>query len=113
MCGISAAEPGFKTVKIRPYFTDRLEHAGAEVITEQGLVANRWERKDSEMIMDTVIPANTTAEVLIENTSMDQVKESKGDLNGFEGLLKAEEKDGGVLLHVGSGKYQFCWKNIK
>lgn len=109
MCGISAAEPGFKTVKIRPYFTERLEHAGAEVFTEQGLVTNRWERKGGAMIMDTEIPANTNAEIFIENASMGQIKESKGDLNGFEGLLKAEQKEGGVLLHVSSGKYRFYW----
>ena len=109
MCGISAAEPGFKTVKIRPYFTERLEHAGAEVFTEQGLVTNRWERKGGAMIMDTEIPANTNAEIFIENASMGQLKESKGDLNGFEGLLKAEQKEGGVLLHVSSGKYRFYW----
>ena len=109
MCGISAAEPGFTTVKIRPYFTDQLDYAEGKVITKQGTVINRWEHKGNEMIMDTEIPANATAKIFIENTSADNVKESKGNLSGFEGLLDVEEKDGGVLLHVESGAYHFRW----
>ena len=61
------------------------------------------------MIMDTEIPANATAKIFIENTSADNVKESKGNLSGFEGLLDVEEKDGGVLIHVESGAYHFRW----
>ena len=109
MCGISAAEPGFTTVKIRPYFTDQLDYAEGKVITKQGTVINRWEHKGNEMIMDTEIPANATAKIFIENTSADNVKESKGNLSGFEGLLDVEEKDGGVLIHVESGAYHFQW----
>lgn len=110
MCGLSAAEPGFKTIRIRPYFTDRLDYAGATIITEQGLMANRWERKGKEVVMDTLVPANTTAEVFIENTTPEQVKESQGSLTGFEGMLETKAKDGGVLIRIGSGKYQFRWE---
>ncbi len=109
MCGISAAEPGFKTVRIRPYFTERLKFAEGKIVTEQGTVKSRWERTEKGMKLDVTVPANTTAEVFIENTSAGRIQESKGDMSGFEGLLNVKEDEEGVCLHISSGSYQFRW----
>lgn len=112
MCGISAAEPGFRKVKIRPYFTDRLAHVRGRIVTEQGPVLNSWEHCGKDMVMKTEIPANTTGEIFIEHASKENLKETAGDMNGFEGMLNVTEKDGGVLLQVASGSYEFRWTPV-
>lgn len=109
MCGIAPAQPGYRQIVIHPRLSKRLDYAGAKILTEQGIIENRWERQNGQLTMDTVIPANTTAYVLFANTSRDKIYESKGDLDGFEGLMGVDAMENGIRILIGSGDYHFRW----
>lgn len=74
MAGISAKEPGFYTVRIRPYFTPRLQYVAASYQSEQGEIRCRWEEKGTIRILQVHIPANTKAEITLSGASWKEAK---------------------------------------
>ncbi len=109
MAGISAAQPGFTTIRIHPNYTDRLDYVEASYRSEQGEIACRWDHTGATRDLKIRIPANTTAEVFLEGASIDTTKADNEDVNALNGLAQIHEKQNGLLLVLGSGEYAFSW----
>lgn len=110
MSGISAQTPGYRTIQIRPYFTEKLDYVESSYQSEQGEIFSRWERTDEQIIVKICIPANTKAQVILPGATIGTVSADGRllcELNEAEGIQETEE---GLRFMVGSGKYEFSWK---
>ncbi|MFF2487164.1 family 78 glycoside hydrolase catalytic domain [Microbacterium sp. NPDC058062] len=65
IAGLSAAEPGYRVVRIAPKPLARLGHARARHDTPYGPAESGWERIDGGLRVFAEIPANTTALVAL------------------------------------------------
>lgn len=65
VAGIAPLEPGYKTIKIAPQLGQPLTSASASLETAYGKVVSSWKIEDNIFHLETTIPPNTTAQVLI------------------------------------------------
>jgi alpha-L-rhamnosidase len=63
--GLGAAEPGYRSVRVAPRPLPSLESASATHETPYGTASVGWRREGDDVVIDAVVPANTTAEVLL------------------------------------------------
>ena len=57
--------PGYKQIIIKPTIGGRLENAGADYETNYGKISSHWKLINGSLLLDTEIPANTTATIYI------------------------------------------------
>jgi alpha-L-rhamnosidase len=55
--------PGYKHFLIRPLILNQLDWANAELRTPYGTASSAWKRLDGKVVMDVVVPPNTTATI--------------------------------------------------
>lgn len=68
--GIQPAEPGYKTINIRPCFPSGLTWVSAAMDTPQGMVSSRWKRESNDLVELAVeIPPNAEADVWLPGES--------------------------------------------
>jgi len=61
------ANPGYKHFFVRPLIASQLDHAHAELETPYGKASSGWKRKNGKIIMDVVVPPNTSATIEFPN----------------------------------------------
>jgi len=59
--GLAPAEPGYRRLEIRPRPGGGLTHARVRHLTPYGMAECGWEIQDDNLILEVVIPPNTTA----------------------------------------------------
>ncbi len=79
--------PGYKHFFVRPTPGGPLDKAGVELDTPYGKAASRWQIADGKLVMDVVVPANTTATVEVPD-GREAVRVSAGK-HRFEADWKA------------------------
>lgn len=97
--GISAAEPGFKKILMKPAMPEGLAYASADYHCPYGVIKSAWRRGDDGLTWNIEVPANTTALVYIPAGSRVPPAES--------GVRFIKMEDGRAVLEVGSGEYTF------
>lgn len=107
MGGIRPLEPGFKKIKIRPYFTDRLQCVDVSYVSEYGKIRSCWRKSDGKVEMEVEIPDNTTALIFLPGAREKGVYEMGKDVHMAEGVIGVEERVDGVYAEIGSGRYLF------
>lgn len=65
IAGISPLEAGYKTIGIAPQVRSPLTSASASLNVPYGKVSSAWEIKDGLFHLETVIPPNTTAKIIV------------------------------------------------
>ena len=63
VAGLAPAEPGYRTLLVRPRPGGGLTHAGATLRTPYGNAAVRWTRPDDRLVVDVVVPIGSRARV--------------------------------------------------
>ncbi|WP_436789982.1 family 78 glycoside hydrolase catalytic domain [Yinghuangia sp. YIM S10712] len=63
VAGLDAAEPGYRRLRIAPRPGGELTHAHAKLRTPYGDAEVSWRIDGDQLVVDVVIPANTTADV--------------------------------------------------
>lgn len=63
LAGLAPAEPGYRVIRIAPRPLAEFDHASTSHETPYGLASVSWRRVDGSIVVDAVIPPNTTAEV--------------------------------------------------
>lgn len=113
LAGIQPDEeyPGYKHIFIKPYFPKKLDSIEVSIESDYGTVKNTWKKEKNKIIMNIVIPVNTTATVLIPqiddgNVYINGVKSSSLKNVKFEGIV-----DNRSSFRVHSGKYCFEFPN--
>lgn len=103
--GIDAAEPGYKKIRIAPVLDpkSRIKSAEGSLQSPYGKILCRWKKRRRKFNLHVEIPANSTAEIVLPGAkSAESIKES-----GQPFAEKAEKIDGGLLVEIGSGRYEF------
>lgn len=60
-----SAKPGFEHIIIRPHFPDGLQWAKGSFHSVKGKISSSWERDGEQIILQVVVPQNTTATLYI------------------------------------------------
>jgi alpha-L-rhamnosidase len=109
IAGIDTKEeaPGYKQIIIKPTIGGKLQNASADYKTNYGSISSHWKIDNGTVMLDVIIPVNTTATVYIPAASGSTVLESGVPLNRSPALKVADPEPGYVVVNVGSGTYHF------
>jgi len=66
VAGLAPAAPGYRRIRVAPRPLEALQRASARHRTPYGLAEVAWRREGDELVVTALVPANTTAEVLLE-----------------------------------------------
>jgi alpha-L-rhamnosidase len=107
--GIEPASPGFRTVTIKPVFTESLSWARARYNSISGDIVSAWRRDTARpqdgVTLEVTIPANVTA--LVHVPSKGPVLESGKPVEKACGVRLVKHETEGDVYQVGSGHYVF------
>ncbi|MFM9278373.1 glycoside hydrolase family 78 protein [Paenibacillus jiagnxiensis] len=102
----------FKRIRIAPLFgSTLLTHAKASHESMYGRIESGWRVSGSRIEVDVVIPANTTAEIVLKGATRTSVKEDGLALENVEGIHSVAENSEGLFITAGSGSYCFAYEN--
>ncbi|WP_128657773.1 alpha-L-rhamnosidase, partial [Paenibacillus sp. 598K] len=108
--GIDLQEPGYKTIRLQPQWTERLTWVRATLDTMYGELVSAWRREaDGSISLEVSVPVNTTAELLVP-AALAKIAEQGGTAGRIDGLLAVSEQASGegwqTRLTLGSGDYR-------
>ena len=104
--GLAPLEPGWKKIRFSVPLYKNLGFASAGVRTPFGTASISWERFYGYLILCLSVPVSTTALVEIPVKPKGAVLESERSL-ADRGIKVLEEKEGKILIEIGSGLYSF------
>jgi len=99
--------PGYRSFTLRPRPTREVSWCQADYDSPRGRISIHWQTQDDHFAMETTIPANTKATVIIPATDPGSVTESGHPAAQAEGVTLLRTEPGAVILQVGSGIYKF------
>jgi len=112
--GIKPAEPGFKSIIMKPLINEEIKFANASHRSPYGNIVSNWKfNKSNDFVWDITIPVNTTAKVYIPANNENSVSENNRKASTAEGVTFREMKDGYAVFVVLSGVYQFVSREVK
>lgn len=92
-----ASHPGFKNVILIPHFVEGLDHFEATHEGPHGKITSSWTRKGKKVNYTVIIPANSTATIVLPVIA------------GLKAYLDGKAVEGGEMS-TGAGTYEFSWK---
>lgn len=96
--------PGFKHIILKPTFPEGLEQFEASHECTYGTIISSWKKKDSSVIYEVTIPANTSATWMVKAAS---IKENGKSLSENRWIEVEEINNGEFRIKLKSGKYTF------
>ena len=108
VAGMDTDGPGFRHILIQPLPGGGLTeaHASYEAIT--GRIESGWKIDGDKLLLDAVIPPNTTATLLIPAPEGTPVLESDKPANTAPGVKFAGASASGLCFQIASGAYHFA-----
>jgi alpha-L-rhamnosidase len=111
VAGIDLGAPGYGRIVIRPRPGGNLTHASGAYDSVRGRISSSWKIEDSQFVLETLIPPNTTATVHVPST--DDVSEGGRPVDEADGVEFLRAEEGETVLAVGSGRYEFVSKVVR
>lgn len=120
LAGINVDEnnPGFGNITIKPYPVDGIDFVECTLNTVKGDVVSNWRKADGKLIIDITVPWNSTADVWIQATKSDIIKDDEliiweniQSINTCNGMVSCNKKGDYVIITVSSGNYKFTREN--
>jgi len=105
--GLETSSPGYKNLKLQPHPTKRLEFSRASFESPYGTVKSGWEKSGDKIIIKVLIPANTSATIILPTPDADKVTEKGISLKDKKEFTDIVVKNNAVTLTAGSGEYTF------
>jgi alpha-L-rhamnosidase len=107
MVGLDTYEDGvgYKHIKIQPHIGGSFTNASASLKTYYGTASSGWKVDADKIMLDVIIPVNTTATIYIPAVNADGIMESGKALDANVKITGTE--NGYVIVNVGSGEYHF------
>ena len=99
--------PGYKKIKIQPHIGKGLTQASSTLQTYYGELSSSWKMENGKLILDVVIPPNTTAMVSIPAKNTESVTESDKPVTEVNGIQVKGMENGYLVMKMGSGVYHF------
>jgi alpha-L-rhamnosidase len=115
LAGIATDGPGYKRIIIRPSPPSPGSNPDREPInwvkahydSIHGRIVSNWRLKDGRFVLETTIPANSTATVYVPAKSAESVTESGAPLDKAKNVKFLRMEGDRVVLVVESGSYRF------
>ncbi|TDT47396.1 alpha-L-rhamnosidase [Maribacter spongiicola] len=108
IAGISPLEAGYKVIKIAPVpNTDYLTNASASLHTPFGMVSNSWKISNDQFKMETQIPPNTTAKIIIPKIGTEELAVNDQKLAAIKEIKLLSTGDDFIEIMVQPGTYNF------
>jgi alpha-L-rhamnosidase len=104
---IDAEQPGYKHIVIHPRPGGGLSSAQATIKTMYGEAGSKWEIRENRMILEVIIPANTTAEIHFPPEKVSLAGDDVDDAHAVDMPPETGEWLRKGVLKVGSGHYRF------
>jgi alpha-L-rhamnosidase len=104
---LDPAAPGYRHALVAPHPGGGLTSARTSLDTPYGTLSSAWTLAAGLFTLDVTVPANTSAQVTLSNTTVDAVRESGRALAGDPGVRSVRARGKDVLVEVGSGRYRF------
>jgi alpha-L-rhamnosidase len=73
VAGLAAAEPGYRTIDVRPLFTEQLTKASAKHLTPYGEASVAWTRADGQVTLSVTVPVGSRAKVEVPGQGLVEV----------------------------------------
>ncbi len=103
-------QPGYKHVLIHPQPGGTLTNASGSFQSQYGKITSGWKLVEGKMEMVVEVPPNTTATIVLPNSTKENISESNQVLSSdIEGIHSIEQMENQVHLKAGSGKYFFTY----
>ncbi len=112
IAGIQQNHIAYKTITIAPKPGGGLTWARAFQHTPYGKILSQWKADDKNFELEVVIPANTTATIVLPNTIASLVNINNVSLLRSDWADEIREENGNVVLETGSGKYAFRYSAL-
>ena len=99
--------PGFQKFIIAPQFIPEINWVTTETHSLYGQIISSWKRENGRINLHVVIPCNTLAEMLLPASAEKRITVDGKKLSEVFSIKQLGEKNGCMVLQVGSGNYEF------
>lgn len=99
--------PGYKKIIIAPEPGGNLTYASGSLQTLYGLINVNWAIEGNVFKIDVVIPANTTAVIMLPDAASAKISESGLAIAKAKGITQVTTEGKNLKLIAGSGNYHF------
>ena len=89
---------------------EALTFAEATYDSMYGLIKSGWKRDGDLYTVEVIIPANTTAEIILPKAESGKVTVNGEVIEGVKEISSVTKLTDGLKLMLGSGNYSFCYK---
>ncbi len=110
LAGIDMMKPAYGEIMLHPRPIEELSFVSAWQKTPYGRVRCEWRVEGKQHSVSCSIPTGTTAMLVLEQAELYQVTEHDKMLSEAAGVVRAWQSDDDVMIELGSGKYQFKWR---
>ncbi|MCX5644410.1 MAG: family 78 glycoside hydrolase catalytic domain [Phycisphaerae bacterium] len=105
--GIRPADPGFRTITIKPAIVGEVSWTRAAYESVRGKVCCAWRRGDGRVRMQVEVPVGAEAIVYVPAKNAEAVTESGKPAAQAETVRFVKMEGGAAVFHTGSGAYSF------
>lgn len=112
MAGIQPDAAGFNTFIIKPEIAaSKINYVNASYRSMHGEIKSSWKKDDAnkQSLLRVTIPVNTSAEIIIPASSVDNVTINGEQLKNIS-KLTSQKKDNNISVKLGSGNYAIIIK---
>jgi len=111
MAGIKTDGSGYRRLVIRPEVPNSgIQNVKAEYHSINGWIKSSWKKENKRIIQDINIPVNTSANVYILATRVEDVRINGKNLSSSKWIKRVRTEDGMIIIEIGSGKFKFSSK---
>ena len=107
LAGIKAAEPGFKTIIMKPAAINGLDSVKASYQTPYGLVNSHWTKQNGQFEWIITIPPNTKAEIYLPAGNLADIKDGGKNITASNDFKYLGRDKNDMIITIGSGDYDF------
>ena len=108
LAGIRATSPGFKTIVLQPHVLGDLTSARATYDSVQGRIESDWKIANNVFSWKVVVPANTSATVMVPGSAQDAITENGQPVAKSKGVRVLRREGNYAVFAVEPGTYNFA-----
>ncbi|MDX9748597.1 MAG: family 78 glycoside hydrolase catalytic domain [Paludibacter sp.] len=102
---------GFKKIIMKPIFPTGLSFVKASTRSPYGVIKSEWNKSDKSLDWKIEIPANSSADVWINASSLDKITCNQRSVKSIKHIRLMESINDMIRLEVPSGSYHFIVEN--
>lgn len=101
--------PGFKhfLLKPEPDPTGEMTYAKGYYDSMYGRIESSWETKEGKCYYHFTVPANTSATLYLQASTIEHIKENEQPVSLSENIEYQNNENGKIVLKLKSGRYYF------